>query len=568
MWQAWQAAREATATLAALDRSAATIEFAPDGTILGANTNFLSVLGYTLAEVQGQHHRLFLDPADAQSPEYAAFWAALARGEYRAAEYKRIAKGGREVWIQASYNPVLGSNGRPIKIVKHATDVSQRKRDDADSAGQLAAIGKSQAVIHFDLDGHILDANDNFLNAVNYSKAEIIGEHHRMFVEPAEAHGRDYASFWASLKCGEYQGGEYKRFGKGAQEIWLQATYNPICDLNGRPFKVVKYATDITAEKLRVADLMGQLAAINRSQGVIHFDLKGHVLEANENFLAVLGYRLDEIRGQHHRIFMEPGHADTAEYRSFWDRLGRGEFQTDIFRRVGKGGKEVWIQATYNPILDMNGRPFKVVKFATDITAKMRSQIEATQASGQTLVNVQTVASSAEELSASIREISESLARSRDAVDEIHDRAQAADRSTSQLKTAAASMNDVVQLIQGVGAQINLLALNATIEAARAGEAGRGFAVVAGEVKNLSNQVTSATGRIAQDIQGMQGISSEVVEALSAIGQSITSIRGFVTGVASAVEEQSAVTQEISSSMQEAARGVADVNRNLQALAS
>jgi methyl-accepting chemotaxis protein len=209
-----------------------------------------------------------------------------------------------------------------------------------------------------------------------------------------------------------------------------------------------------------------------------------------------------------------------------------------------------------------------VVKFATDITAKMRSQIEATQASGQTLVNVQTVASSAEELSASIREISESLARSRDAVDEIHDRAQAADRSTSQLKTAAASMNDVVQLIQGVGAQINLLALNATIEAARAGEAGRGFAVVAGEVKNLSNQVTSATGRIAQDIQGMQGISSEVVEALSAIGQSITSIRGFVTGVASAVEEQSAVTQEISSSMQEAARGVADVNRNLQALAS
>jgi methyl-accepting chemotaxis protein len=248
--------------------------------------------------------------------------------------------------------------------------------------------------------------------------------------------------------------------------------------------------------------------------------------------------------------------------------LRRGEYQSDVFRRVGRGGKTVWIQANYNPIFDMNGKPFKVVKYATDITARMASQIEAASASEQTLTNVHTVASAAEELNASIGEIAENLARSRTAVDEIHGQSQAADRSTVQLKNAAASMSTVIQLIQGVGAQISLLALNATIEAARAGEAGRGFAVVAGEVKNLSNQVTSATGRIAQEIEAMQEVSGDVVEALGAIGLSITSIRSIVTGVASAVEEQSAVTQEISSSMHTAARSVADVNRNLQALAS
>ncbi|MFY9292603.1 MAG: methyl-accepting chemotaxis protein, partial [Methylorubrum rhodinum] len=365
---------------------------------------------------------------------------------------------------------------------------------------------------------------------------------------------------------GEFQRAEYKRIGKGGRELWLQAIYNPVCDSQGKPYKVVKFATDVTQDKLQRADVAGQIAAINRSQGVIHFGMDGTILDANDNFLSVVGYRLDEVRDRHHRDFVGEAHAQSAEYQQLWEALQRGEFQSGVFKRLGKGGRPIWIQASYNPIFDADGKPFKVVKYATDITSKTAAQHAATEASGQTLMNVQTVASAAEELSASIGEIAQSLARSRSEVDAIHEQAAVADRSTAKLKEAAASMSGVVQLIQGVGQQINLLALNATIEAARAGEAGRGFAVVAGEVKNLSNQVTQATGQIAQDIQGMQGISEEVAGALLSVVQAIGSVREVVTGVASAVEEQSAVTQEISSSMQTAAQGVGEINISLQAL--
>jgi methyl-accepting chemotaxis protein len=559
--------RRTSATTEALHRSLAVIEFKPDGTILNANANFLATVGYTLAEVQGRHHSLFVGPTERDGQAYSDFWAALARGEFQRGDFKRFGKGGREIWLQASYNPILDRRGRVTSVTKFAMDITEAKLRSIDQHGQLEAIARSRGAIEFALDGTILHANTNFLATVGYTLAEVQGQHHSLFVDPAERDGQAYRDFWAALARGEFQRGDFKRFGKGGHEIWLQAIYNPILDESGKPFKVVKFATNATAEKLRMADVMGQIAAINRAQGVIHFDLDGTVLDANENFLSVLGYSLNEVRGQHHSSFVEPDHAKTAEYRGLWESLRRGEYRADVFKRVGKDGRLIWIQASYNPILDMNGKPFKVVKYATDITAKMAAQIDASQASEQTLTSVQTVASSAEELSASIGEISQSLARSRTDVDAIHERAQAADVSTTQLKDAAASMNGVVQLIRGVGEQINLLALNATIEAARAGEAGRGFAVVAGEVKNLSNQVTNATGRITGDIQAMQGISGDVAASLSAIAGSITSVRDFVGGIASAVEEQSAVTQEISANMQTAARGVSNINLSLQALA-
>ena len=560
--------RETSPKLKALDRSQAVIEFKPDGTILMANENFLATVGYSLAEIQGRHHSLFVDAAEREGAEYRGFWASLAKGEFRRAEYKRIGKGGREIWLQASYNPVLGRNGRTVSVVKVATDITVEKLRTADNLSQIEAIGRSQGVIEFGLDGTILTANANFLDLVGYSLAEVAGQHHRMFVDPNERDGAPYRAFWEALGRGTFQAGEFRRLGQGGREIWLQANYNPIYDPSGKLTKVVKFASDITEAKRQSADLRGQVEAIGRSQGVIQFDLDGYVLDANPNFLNVLGYRLSEIQGQHHRMFVDPDHAASPEYQTFWADLRRGEFQSGIFRRLGAGGREAWIQASYNPIFDPNGRPLKVVKYASDITVRMRAQIEAARASTQTLMNVQTVAAAAEELNASIGEIAGSLTRSRQEVDEMDSRAQRADRSTGALADAARSMTDIVQLIQGVGGQINLLALNATIEAARVGEAGRGFAVVAGEVKNLSNQVTGATARIAEDIKAMQSISGDVVEALAAIGQSLDAVRGFVTGVASAVEEQSAVTSEISASMQTAAQGVAEIDTNLRSLAS
>ena len=240
--------------------------------------------------------------------------------------------------------------------------------------GQLQAINKSQAVIEFDLDGNILEANENFLRTVGYSRDEVVGNHHSMFVDSQTRSSRTYAEFWASLKRGEFQAKEYRRLGKGNREIWLSASYNPIYNGEGQPYKVVKYATDITEQKNRNADYRGKIDAIGRSQAVIEFDMTGRVITANDNFLTVMGYSLSEVQGQHHSMFMPPADMQGREYQEFWAALNRGEFQAADYLRHAKGGREVWIHATYTPILDADGKPVRVVKFATDITETKKMQ--------------------------------------------------------------------------------------------------------------------------------------------------------------------------------------------------
>ena len=249
----------------------------------------------------------------------------------------------------------------------------EQEREIADMRARVAAIDKVQAVIEFKLDGTILTANDNFLKTLGYSLDEIKGRHHSMFAEPAFAGSVEYRMFWDKLGRGEYDAGQYKRIGKGGKEVWIQASYNPIMDMDGKPFKVIKYATDITAAKIQAADFAGQLEAIGKAQAVIEFKLDGTILTANDNFLKTLGYSLDEIKGKHHSMFAEPGLVGSIEYRMFWDKLGRGEYDAGQYKRIGKGGREVWIQASYNPIMDMNGKPFKVVKYATDVTAEVNA---------------------------------------------------------------------------------------------------------------------------------------------------------------------------------------------------
>ena len=541
--------RELEAMLAAIGKSQAVIEFNLDGTIITANANFLSTMGYALEEIQGQHHSMFVDAGYRGSAEYKAFWAALGRGEYQAGEYKRIGKGGKEVFIQASYNPILDRSGKPFKVVKFATDITQEKLHSANFVGQVEAIGKSQAVIEFKLDGTIVIANDNFLKTMGYTLDEIKGKHHSMFVEPSHRESAEYKAFWAALGRGEYQAAEYKRFGKGGREVFIQASYNPILDMTGKPFKVVKFATDITQEKLRNANYVGQVEAIGKSQAVIEFNLDGTIITANANFLSAMGYSLDEIKGKHHSMFVEPAYRDSAEYRDFWAALGRGEFQSAEYKRIAKGGREVYIQASYNPIFDMNGRPFKVVKFASDVT----KQVVARKKSEHVKSMMESVAAGAEELNASVREIAESMVKSKDTANGAVERVELADQSTHRLSEAAQSMGGIVELINNITSQIDLLALNATIESARAGEAGRGFAVVANEVKNLAGQAKHATEQISKEIDGMRGISNDVVTALNTIKQAIEAVREYVSSTAAAVEEQSAVANEMSANMQKAA---------------
>lgn len=249
---------------------------------------------------------------------------------------------------------------------------SDERRALDEMRGLVAAINKSQAIIEFGLDGTILTANDNFLQALGYTLAEIQGKHHSLFVEPALRDSAEYRAFWAKLARGEYDAAVYKRVGKGGKEVWIQASYNPVLDAAGKPFKVVKFATDITDQKMRLADYEGQIAAISKAQAVIEFTLDGTILSANPNFLNVLGYTLDEVKGQHHRLFVTPEHRDSSEYRAFWNKLGRGEYDAARYMRIAKGGRQVWIQASYNPIFDANGKPFKVVKYATDVTRQVQ----------------------------------------------------------------------------------------------------------------------------------------------------------------------------------------------------
>ncbi|GLY95435.1 PAS domain-containing methyl-accepting chemotaxis protein [Actinoplanes sp. NBRC 103695] len=358
----------------AISRAQAVIEFDLNGLILDANQNFLNTMGYTLDEIRGQHHRLFVEEQEARGAAYKNFWQALSRGEFEGGEYKRLAKGGREIWLQATYNPIFDLDGRPFKVVKYATEITDNKIKNAEYVGKVAAIDRSQAVVEFDLAGHIQDANENFLTTMGYTMDEVRGQHHRIFVDAEHAKGQEYAAFWQRLSRGEYEAGEYRRVAKGGRDIWLLASYNPIFDLEGRPFKVVEYATEITEGKLRNAEYEGKVSAIGRAQAVVEFDLAGRILDANQNFVDTMGYSLPEIRGQHHRMFVDPEMANSAEYTAFWEKLGRGEFDAGEYKRLAKGEREIWLQATYNPIFDLDGMPYKVVKYAVDVTeAKLRN---------------------------------------------------------------------------------------------------------------------------------------------------------------------------------------------------
>jgi methyl-accepting chemotaxis protein len=430
-----------------------------------------------------------------------------------------------------------------------ATDVTPERARAIDAEGKVTAIDRAQAVIEFAVDGTILTANENFLKTIGYGLDEIRGRHHRMFVPLNEAESPAYAEFWAGLAEGRYDAGEYKRIAKGGKELWLLATYNPIFDETGKPFKVVKFANDVTQQKMNSVDYGGQIAAIEKSQAVIEFRMDGTIIRANQNFLDAVGYSLDEIVGRHHGMFVDPAERSTGAYTEFWADLNRGNYRSDEFRRIGKGGRELWIQASYNPILDLNGKPFKVVKYATDTTALAIGRRKASRAHSL----IESVAAGSEEMSASIQEISATMSKSRRTAAEAADLVRVADLQASRLNDAAQAMGGIVELIGNITSQINLLALNATIESARAGESGRGFAVVASEVKNLANQAKQATDKITDEIAGLNGVSGDVVSALAGIKRAIEDVREYVNSTAAAVEEQSAVTADMSVNMQRAA---------------
>lgn len=447
-----------------------------------------------------------------------------------------------------------------------------------EASAMLDALNKAQAIIEFKLDGTITYANANFLAAMGYSLDEIKGRHHSIFVEPAYAQSSEYREFWDRLRRGDFVSAQFKRIGKGGREVWIEASYNPVFDRTGKPYKVVKFAIDVSKQKAEFADLLGKVEAISRSQAVVEFNLDGTIITANENFLSAMGYRLEEIKGKHHSMFVERGYRDSDDYRKSWEALRAGQFQAGQFKRIGKGGKVVWIEASYNPILDLNGNVWKVVKFATDLSsrkaqnAKLATDFETgvkalvqsvstsadeMQMTAQTLsaaaeeTNQQsnTVSAATEELTASVTEIARQLSEATEVIGSAVTEASQSERMVGDLVTAAERVGAVTEMIADIASQTNLLALNATIEAARAGEAGKGFSVVASEVKQLAAQTAKATDEIGLQIKAMQESSSTTAEAIRRIVTVIAKVNEIAMSISGAVEQQSAATGEVSSNI-------------------
>ena len=517
---------------------------------------------------------------------------------------------------------------------------------------KLIAIGRSMGIIEFNLDGTIITANENFLSVVGYSLPEIAGKHHSMFVSPQFSKDPEYRQFWERLNRGEFFSDKFRRIGKGGKEIWIQASYNPLLDANGRPFKVVKFATDITAVEAQARELQGEIAAINRSMAVIEFNLDGTIITANPNFLGVVGYSLPEVAGRHHSMFVDPEYANSLEYRQFWDRLAHGEYFADKYRRLAKGGREVWIQASYNPVLDANGKPFKVIKFAADITdieherrraaeeqaiklaqgkvvlrlgdglhqlmegnltyrvaekfpdeyEALRSNFNAAMSKLQETLrgivsNAQAVrvgtaeiaeasddlsrrteqqAASLEQTTAALSEITTTVTKTalgaqkaRDAVTTARSEAShsgdvvgQAISAMGQIEQSAHKVAQIIGVIDEIAFQTNLLALNAGVEAARAGDAGRGFAVVASEVRALAQRSAEAAKEIkalisasSQQVEAGAKLVDETGQALQRIVARVGEISTLVVDIARGAEQQATGLSQINAAVQEMDQG-------------
>ncbi|OYT85754.1 MAG: chemotaxis protein [Burkholderiales bacterium PBB6] len=361
-------ALEDASKLSAISRVQGVIEFDLNGNILHANPIFLELMGYTLDEVKGLHHRMFVDLNEVQGPAYRSFWQRLAQGHHEAGEFQRFGKNAKRVWIQASYNPILDLEGRPFKIVKYAIDVTPAKIQSVEVAARMAAVGASACLMELDRDGRVLNANERMQRALALREGDLVGKDEASLMFEEDHGGAVHAEQWRLLRDGKPSMAEFRRKGAAQREVWLSGTLSPVMGLDGMLQKVLLLGQDVTEQKLERLESEGKLGAIERAQAVIEFDLQGRVLKANENFLKLTGYSLEDIRGRHHRMFVDSEHAASAEYQAFWERLGRGEFELGEYKRVGKDGREVWIQATYNPIFDPRGNPVKVVKFATDVT--------------------------------------------------------------------------------------------------------------------------------------------------------------------------------------------------------
>ncbi|KTS74961.1 chemotaxis protein [Pseudomonas oryzihabitans] len=385
--------------------------------------------------------------------------------------------------------------------------IAQLQGELCASQGLTQALERSMAVIEFDVSGTILRANDNFLRLTGHRADALVGQHHRQLCPPKIVQGRDYGDFWNRLGRGDFVSGTFQRLDAQGRTLWLEASYNPIPDASGRVVKVVKYALDVTRQVERDSEAQSKLKALDRALACIEFDLDGRILTANDNFLATLGYSLGEIQGQHHRLFCEPSLANSSEYGDFWRRLNAGEFFRGQFKRLGKHGRVVWLEASYNPVYDAAGKLYKVVKYASDISER----VEKHESDGRSASRAYHISAETEKVAEHGTQIIQAATQE---MREIAQTVSASAEVIGQLGQRSEQITAIVNTIRGIADQTNLLALNAAIEAARAGDQGRGFAVVADEVRQLAGRTSSATAEIAEMIGKILGETQQAIASM------------------------------------------------------
>lgn len=583
----------------ALYRSQAVIEFNLDGTVIKANDNFLNTLGYTMSEIQGKHHRMFCEDEYVQSDEYDDFWKKMNRGEFESGEYKRVGKNGREVWIIASYNPIFDDAGRPVRVVKFATDVTQSR---AELKVRTDIMNLTSIVSEADLKGQILYINEKFIEVSKYPREELIGKPHNVTRHP-DMSKEVFKDMWSTIGKGKIFRGMVKNLAKDGTPYYVDAVIAPIMGPNGKPRKYIGVRYDITESEIERQKMEGVLRAIDSSFAYIEFDKTGMVQKVNKNFELAMGYTESDLKDKHHRIFCEASFTNSADYQQMWADLNAGKNISGVFKRFTKSGKVIWLQAVYASVTDEMGRVTKIIKIATDVTdqqnllesiqetatalssasiqltataSEMSDTAEktnkeshnASSAAEQVSSGVQTVATNIEEMVASIKEIGRSTSESSEMAKMTLSKAQESNVTITKLGVSSQEVGDVIKVISSIAQQTNLLALNATIEAARAGEAGKGFAVVANEVKELAKQTAKATDDITHKIGAIQSDTKSAVEAIAGISQAVEKLNGISGIIAAAVEEQTATTNEISRVVVQSKKGVDSIAETIKVVSA